>query len=405
MESNKRTLTINPELFKLNGGKRNKNQTKQKKIKPSIEEKEVKNINKTKKELLKRVKDYQKNKEIEQIKNEKAGKKENYPTNLFESNEFENSDFEREFNKSLNFLQNLEKRNKEKKKKKQTQKIPLVEVSMDLPNNLQTSEPSYGCLKNGNKPTYSQFNKTQKREHSGKRITISLENNDYDDNPKPIPNQSYENSNNVIQKKSQEYDLNLNHNQKNFEQLIDEKIDIIENLDSKLEDSKIEDSKIEDSDLNTLISDLPKDLKTGVEDTKNNIISINQDIIDYEPNIKKELNEEKIENNINETDISKLPKINKITRKKKYILGKKKNSKQIGVLLKNNKTQKNVKSEVSSLKSKSIQEIKDYLRKKNLIKLGSESPNDVLRKIYEDSILSGDVENDNSENLLHNFLN
>jgi hypothetical protein len=28
-----------------------------------------------------------------------------------------------------------------------------------------------------------------------------------------------------------------------------------------------------------------------------------------------------------------------------------------------------------------------------------------LRKIYEDSILSGDVENDNSENLLHNFLN
>ena len=70
MESNKRTLTINPDLFKLNGGKRNKNQTKQKKFQPSIEEKEVKNINKTKKELLKKVKDYQKNKEIEQIKNQ-----------------------------------------------------------------------------------------------------------------------------------------------------------------------------------------------------------------------------------------------------------------------------------------------------------------------------------------------
>lgn len=391
MESNKRTLTINPELFKLNGGKRNKNQTKQKKVQPSIEEKEVKNINKTKKELLKKVKDYQKNKEIEQIKSEKDEKKENYPTNLFESNEFENSDFEREFNKSLNFLQNLEKRNKEKKKKKQTQKIPSIEVSMDLPNNLQDSEPSYGCLKNGNKPTYTQLNKTQKREHIGKRITISLENNDSDDNPKP--KQSYE-SNNVIQNTPETNDLNdlndLNKNKTHFEELIDDKIDKIEKLDLDL--------NLE----NSIISELPKNLKTTFEDTKNSIISINEDLIDSQPNIKTELNKEKVEDEI---DISKLPKINRVTRKKKYILGKKKGSKQVGILLKNRETQKNVKAEVSSLKSKSIQEIKDYLRKKNLIKLGSESPNDVLRKLYEDSILSGDVENDNSENLLHNFLN
>ena len=349
-----------------------------KKIKPSIEEKEVKNINKTKKELLKKVKDYQKNKEIEQIKSEKDEKKENYPTNLFESNEFENSDFEREFNKSLNFLQNLEKRNKEKKKKKQTQKIPSIEVSMDLPNNLQSSEPSYGCLKNGNKPTYTQLNKTQKREHSGKRITISLENNDSDDNPKP---------------KQSNQSNQSNENKTHFEELIDEKIDKIENLNL---DSTLE---------NSVISELPKDLKTTIEDSKNSIISINEDIINYEPNIKTELNKEEVEDNMDTIDISKLPKINRVTRKKKYILGKKKGSKQVGILLKNRETQKNVKAEVSSLKSKSIQEIKDYLRKKNLIKLGSESPNDVLRKLYEDSILSGDVENDNSENLLHNFLN
>ena len=394
MESNKRTLTINPELFKLNGGKRNKNQTKQKKFQPSIEEKEVKNINKTKKELLKKVKDYQKNKEIEQIKCEKDEKKENYPTNLFESNEFENSDFEREFNKSLNFLQNLEKRNKEKKKKKQTQKIPSIEVSMDLPNNLQNLEPSYGCLKNGNKPTYTQLNKTQKREHNGKRITISLENNDSEDNPRP--KQSYE-SNNVIQKTTETNDLNdlndLNKNKTHFEELIDEKIDKIENLDLDL--------NLE----NSIISELPKDLKTTIDDTKNSIISINEDIVDYQPNVRTELNKEKVEDNMDTIDISKLPKINRVTRKKKYILGKKKGSKQVGILLKNRETQKNVKAEVSSLKNKSIQEIKDYLRKKNLIKLGSESPTDVLRKLYEDSILSGDVENDNSENLLHNFLN
>ena len=382
MESNKRTLTINPALFKLNGGKKNKNQKKQKKTYPSIQENEVKNINKTKKELLKKVKDYQKNKEIEQIKSEKDEKKENYPTNLFESNEFENSDFEREFNKSLSFLQNLEKRNKEKKKKKQTQKTTSIDVSMDLPNNLQISEPSYGCLKNGNKPTYNQLNKTQKRENSGKKITISLENNDSDDNPRI--KQPNENVNNIIQESNQEN--NLNNDKTDFEELIDEKIEKIETLDLNLE--------------NSIISELPKDLKKSIKDNKDDIISINEEIISSKPTIKMDSTE-----NENEIDVSKLPKINKITRKIKYILGKKKGANQVGILLKNRETQKNIKAEVSSLKSKSIQEIKDYLRKKNLIKLGSESPNDVLRKLYEDSILSGGVENDNSENLLHNFLN
>jgi len=362
--------------------KKNKNQTKQKKTYPSIQENEVKNINKTKKELLKKVKDYQKNKEIEQIKSEKDEKKENYPTNLFESNEFENSDFEREFNKSLSFLQNLEKRNKEKKKKKQTQKTTSIDVSMDLPNNLQISEPSYGCLKNGNKPTYNQLNKTQKRENSGKKITISLENNDSDDNPRI--KQPNENVNNIIQESNQEN--NLNNDKTDFEELIDEKIEKIETLDLNLE--------------NSIISELPKDLKKSIKDNKDDIISINEEIISSKPTIKMDSTE-----NENEIDVSKLPKINKITRKIKYILGKKKGANQVGILLKNRETQKNIKAEVSSLKSKSIQEIKDYLRKKNLIKLGSESPNDVLRKLYEDSILSGGVENDNSENLLHNFLN
>ncbi len=387
MESNKRTLTINPELFKLSGGKKNNNKTKNKKIAPTIEEKEVKNINKTKKELLKKVKDYQKNKETEKLNKEKEEKKENYPTNLFETNEFENSDFEREFNKSLSFLQNLEKKNKEKKKKKHTQKIPFVEVSMDLPNNLEKNEPSYGCLKNGNKPTYNQLNKTQKRENSGKRITISLENNDSDDNPR-----EKKQTNNVEENIEVKTD---------FEELIDKKIENINAIETNTNNTinNIEplESIITDNNIETI--NLPKDLKSTINENENTIISINENLIDSNSNINSN------SNSLTEIDITKLPKINRVTRKKKYILGKKKDSKQVGILLKNRETQKNVKAEVSSLKSKSIQEIKDYLRKKNLIKLGSESPNDVLRKLYEDSILAGDVQNDNSEVLMHNFLN
>lgn len=91
------------------------------------------------------------------------------------------------------------------------------------------------------------------------------------------------------------------------------------------------------------------------------------------------------------------------TIKRKYQLGK--NGRKISVLLKDNKTRKKIKSEVQDLKQKSIKEVRTFLQKKNMIKAGSIAPNNVLRKMYEDMYLTGNIENKNSDNLIHNYVN
>ena len=69
-------------------------------------------------------------------------------------------------------------------------------------------------------------------------------------------------------------------------------------------------------------------------------------------------------------------KENKKTRRirRKITLGKDKG--KVGVLVKNKKTRKNIKNEVNVLK-KPINEIKEYLRKHNLMKIGSSAPDNI----------------------------
>ena len=91
------------------------------------------------------------------------------------------------------------------------------------------------------------------------------------------------------------------------------------------------------------------------------------------------------------------------TLKKKLILGKTKN--KVSVLIKNKKTRKRIKNETLKLKKKSLEEIKQYLRIHNLIKIGTNAPEDVLRNTFENAFLSGNVYNKNSDNLIHNYMN
>ena len=103
----------------------------------------------------------------------------------------------------------------------------------------------------------------------------------------------------------------------------------------------------------------------------------------------------------------KVPKTkpNKLIRRT-YHVGKDKYRPSVGVLLPNRTIRNNVTNKSFMLKNTPIDEIRRFLLKQGFIKVGSTSPNDVLRKMYESiMMIDGEIKNYNPDNLLYNFFN
>ena len=112
---------------------------------------------------------------------------------------------------------------------------------------------------------------------------------------------------------------------------------------------------------------------------------------------------EKVKAQYKDDNPSRRPAIQKKIKTVKYHLGK--TGHKVAVLIKDRKTRKQVQHEHTLLKQKSIIEVKNYLRHRNLLKTGSDAPVDVLRQMYEQAILTGEVNNQGKETLIHNFIN
>jgi hypothetical protein len=105
----------------------------------------------------------------------------------------------------------------------------------------------------------------------------------------------------------------------------------------------------------------------------------------------------------NVSTIHTQPRLKRTVRK--YKLGKHPKNSTIRVLIKSGKVRKNIQQETSILHTHSLYAIKQYLRQHNLIKIGTTAPESMLRKLYVDSYSAGNIYNNNTDNLLHNYVN
>lgn len=90
---------------------------------------------------------------------------------------------------------------------------------------------------------------------------------------------------------------------------------------------------------------------------------------------------------------------------RKLKVGLNKTKKKVGIFIKNAKLRRDIENNKLLLKKSHIKTVKNYLKKNNLIKHGSNAPSELLRCMYENSQMVGDVNNNNSKNALHNYLN
>lgn len=428
MSNTKKTIQINPELFKMPG-----NRTKKAREKKELPIAPIISPNNLKNKLLKRIKDH-KMREVNEanvlpLKN-----------NISESTD--------EFNNALSYLSDLSKKQKsDQEREKYKNKINtaktlkqyrpnsntysqpfvptstssststseylpgFINASLDLPPELQPSyfisEPSltptltlntsqrlvqndvpYGCLKNGSKPTFRAWNQTRKNYEYPELMNVS--NIRPPTPPKRIDSSTASGLGPVVTNTTSS--------------IIEEPKPVL-SREQRLEQIKHKLKKIQEKEISSIpaVAQLNNNLKnleamsTAINPDLElpEIDDINESVINI-PEILKEKREEE----------NKVPKkYLKTTIKRKFTLGKSDKMRRVSILLKDKKTRKNVIDAQKELKKTSITDIRKYLRQHGIIKVGSTAPNDILRKTFEASMLAGEITNINKDTLLHNFMN
>ena len=400
-----KTIKINPELFVV--GKQSKSKvTNNRSQKNRSQNQDQSRNNKIRQKLLDKIKNFQKNNQ--QLDPSTSQKSHRSPNNSIHNDKQDIKNDLTSFDDSLTFLDNLSNNYHAQKQRRSNHTFKnrngaistSQEVSNELPDelfntsstntntnantNTNTSFKSYGCLKNGSLPTFREWKRmTQKNRESVTpntsltnptdsklRLKIATDNNQYYEK-RPLIN--------PVSDQTMERQQRLNDIKNQFKGL-----------------------KQEPTTQPNPVLQQPN----PVLQQPNPVLQQPNPVL-QQPNpvpIETSIKEHKIEI-LDDIDIYNIPKILRKTKTLKFKLGRNNKNRKIGIYIKNRETLKNIKRDFNQLKQVDIGEVKKYLRKHNLINTGSSSPNDVLREIYEKAILSGDVINKNTTNLLTNFMN
>ena len=265
------------------------------------------------------------------------------------------SKFETDFKNSVDYMQTFIDNHK---------KETTVKLNNTIKEKKQYPVPSYGCLKNGSLPTYRNVHGT------------TMKNNDRMKNTNPMVYNADVTSYPPIQ--------------------IDDDVIHIDNL-AEYNTNAVQ-TNVSPTNVSPINVPYTNVAHTNVAQTtvKN---SITERIKSPSEIMLKEKTKQK----------SKVTPVDKHKRRflrRTYHVGKDKYKPKVGVLLPNKTIRKRVTTNSYLLKQTPIEEIRKFLLKKGFIKVGSSAPNDVLRKMYESiQMIDGEINNHNSENLLHNFFN
>jgi hypothetical protein len=90
--------------------------------------------------------------------------------------------------------------------------------------------------------------------------------------------------------------------------------------------------------------------------------------------------------------------------KKTFRLGRHPTKKIVSIFCKNIEMINGIKKIQSTLKTKSINDMKRYLVRKSLMSVGSTAPNDIIKHMYVSAITSGNICNKNPDMMLDNFI-
>lgn len=121
---------------------------------------------------------------------------------------------------------------------------------------------------------------------------------------------------------------------------------------------------------------------------------------------KRKDEKQRVERVKRQRNILKPGRKQKRTTTRTFRVGKSKHYPRVGVLIPNKTIRTQVLAKKQKIRETPLEDIRKYLIKKGLIRVGSSCPNDVLRQMYESSIMMcGEIQNHNPDNLLYNYLN